>query len=51
MAAESLTTLSNVLTRRYEKRMEIMAVEEDPFLSSIKNDTNFGANDCAISIV
>lgn len=50
MAAESLTTLSNVLTRRYEKRMEIMAVEEDPFLSSIKNDTAFGANDCAISI-
>jgi hypothetical protein len=50
MAGENLTTLSNVLTRRYDKRMEVFAYEDDPFLSEVKVDTNFGANDMRISL-
>lgn len=50
MAGENLTSLSNVLTKRYEKRMEVFAFEDDHFLGSIKNDTNFGAKDTRISL-
>lgn len=50
MAGENLTTLSNVLTKRFDKRMEVFAFEEDPFLAQVKNDTNFGANDLRISL-
>lgn len=49
-ANESLTTLSNVLKTKYENRLEIMAVEDDPFLAMIKKDTNFGGSGNRISL-
>jgi len=50
MAGENLTSLANVLTKRFEKRMEVFAFEDDHFVGSVKNDTNFGAKDTRISL-
>lgn len=50
MAGENLTSVAKVLTSRFEKRMEVFVYEDDAFVSQVKNDTNFGANDTRISL-
>lgn len=48
---ETLTTLSNVLKTKYDqKRINIMAYEDDYFLSTVRKDTKFGGNNARITL-
>lgn len=41
----TLTTLSNVLKTRFEKKLQIMSYEDDHFLTNVAKATDFGGKD------